>query len=218
MPTMSPCAALEDLLGELARADFSDRDDGRLQTGISQRARDACGDVEVRAVGVRGAGHAAIAGVSRVRVERLAFDGACVFEFSAGRERDVIGAGTSEANGDRSGVEHRVAVANALVADESNADGKIVADRLAHALRDTQRKAQAILERAAVLVAPRVEAREKRRQRVRVRHVELDAVEAALVARAAPRARRRRRSRRCPRARACRRSAASPSARSSRSE
>ena len=45
----------------------------------------------------------------------------------------------------------------------------------------TEREAEAIGERAAVVVLARVEPREERRERVRVRHVELDAVEAALT-------------------------------------
>ena len=58
-------------------------------------------------------------------------------------------------------------------------DGEVVADRRAHALDHAHGETEAVLERPAVRVAPRIQAREERRQRVRVRHVELDAVEPA---------------------------------------
>jgi hypothetical protein len=52
---------------------------------------------------------------------------------------------------------------------------------LPHALDHPHGQPQAILERATVRVAARVQAREERRHGVRVRHVELDPVEPALA-------------------------------------
>ena len=60
--------------------------------------------------------------------------------------------------------------------------GKSFPDPRADLGDDAERQAEPVLERgAAVLVLARVHPREERRQRVRVRHVELDAVEAALA-------------------------------------
>src|SRR5690606_2706571 len=86
-----------------------------------------------------------------------------------------------ELHGDRPRVEHGVAVPDALVADEADAHHEVVSYALADAADNAKRQAETVRERAAVGVLARVQAREERRERVRVRHVELDPVEAAFA-------------------------------------
>src|SRR6201999_2191628 len=82
-PDHVPLAALDDLLRELEGSDLSGGDDGRGETCGADRGAHRFGDVEVRAVGVARARHAAIARVPGVRVERLAGNVPRVFELSA---------------------------------------------------------------------------------------------------------------------------------------
>src|SRR5262249_26085462 len=63
-------APLEDLLREIERSDLPRGDDRRLEPRGAHGRAHRLGDVEVRAVGVVRARHAAIAGVAGVRVER----------------------------------------------------------------------------------------------------------------------------------------------------
>jgi hypothetical protein len=174
-------APVEHALGELQRADLARGDDGGEKAVRAQPRADGLGHPEVRAVRVVAAGHAAVPRVPGVRIERLAGDRARVLELAARAERDVVDPRARQTDGDRHGVDDRVTVADALLAEEAHADREVRPHALADPLDHAHRQAQAVLEGSAVGVPSRVEPRQERRQRVRVRHVQLDPVEAALA-------------------------------------
>ncbi len=128
------------------------------------------------------AGHAAIAAVARVGVERLAGLMDRILEFAADGERDVVGAHLRHAQRDALRVRQAVAVLDRFLGQEAHADGKILAHGLAHARHHLAEQAQAAFERAAVIfVAALVVARQKRGERVGVRGMEFHAIVSGLA-------------------------------------
>ena len=59
---------------------------GVLKPRVAQRGADRFRNVEIRAIRIIVSGHAAVARITGVRIKRLAFDDACVFEFAASRK------------------------------------------------------------------------------------------------------------------------------------
>ncbi len=101
-----------------------------------------------------------------------------VLELPARRQGDVVRARSRERDGDGGGFDHRVAVPDALLAEEAHPDHEVLAHARADPPEDAEREAQPVRQAPAVRISPRVQAREERAQRVRVRHVKLHAVEA----------------------------------------
>ena len=72
MPTRSPCPRARTFSASSSVPILPTATTGRVEAGGAQRGADRLRDGEVRAVRIGGARHAAIAGVPRVRIERLA--------------------------------------------------------------------------------------------------------------------------------------------------
>ncbi len=132
--------------------------------------------------GIPVAGHAAVARVARVGIERLARAVDRVLELAADRERDVVHAHLRHPERDELGLLHRVAVLDRLLGQEADAHREVGAHRLAHPGHHPAEEPEPALEGAAgVLVAAVVVAREERGQRVGVGRVELHPVVAGLA-------------------------------------
>ena len=101
-----------------------------------------------------------------------------VVELAAARCRQKIETRARKGDTEIAGVLHRAPALDTFLGQKTAAERVIRADCFTHGGNDFQRQPRAPLERTAITVLARIGARQKRRHRIGVRVVQLDAIEA----------------------------------------
>ena len=141
-------ALLQQRLGIGRVADLADGDDGHLEALGVDIGLDRGRQMGVRQGRVQVAGHAAVAGIAGIGIERLALAVHRILELAAHRQRNVIDPALRHAQGYTLRVLDRVAVLDRLFRQEPHADGEARADGAADRRHHPPEHRQAALQGA----------------------------------------------------------------------
>ena len=148
---------------------------------VVEIAFDTSGQVNVGQGGVPITGHAAVAGIARIGIQRLAGAVLRVLELTADRERDVIDAQVRHAQGDLLRLRQGIAALDGFLGKEAHANGKVLAHPPAHLAEDLTEHGQAPFKgMAAITVLARITAGQERGQGIGMGRMQLHPVIARL--------------------------------------